>query len=209
LFITINPFKEILMSKTLTSLSAKTKALSVGASILTLATVLGSAQGASAATFNFSFSNVSGPVNGTVSGTVVLPDGDGTFPATGITVTSAPAALGYTLPFDVLANLTTVLENTFTVAGGAIDTAASSFYAFFTPDNVIGSGFGLSSAAGFVSGSSFSIQLSSSPSTGVIDSDNSTLTFTPADTATTPEPGTLLGLLAVGSMGVLARKRKG
>ena len=33
-------------------------------------------------------------------------------------------------------------------------------------------------------------------------------TIQPAQTQTTPEPGTLLGLLAVGSLGVLARKRQ-
>jgi len=33
-------------------------------------------------------------------------------------------------------------------------------------------------------------------------------TIQPAQTQTTPEPGTLLGLLAVGSLGLLARKRQ-
>jgi hypothetical protein len=33
-------------------------------------------------------------------------------------------------------------------------------------------------------------------------------TIQPAQTQTTPEPGTLLGLLAVGSLGALARKRQ-
>ena len=75
---------------------------------------------ASAATFNFSFSNVTGPVNGTVQGTLTLPDGDGTNAATSLIVTSAPAALGYTLPFDVMANLTNLLSNSFTVSGGVI-----------------------------------------------------------------------------------------
>ncbi|MFM8306381.1 MAG: PEP-CTERM sorting domain-containing protein, partial [Microcystis aeruginosa] len=33
-------------------------------------------------------------------------------------------------------------------------------------------------------------------------------TIQPAQTQTTPEPGTVLGLLAVGSLGLLARKRQ-
>lgn len=128
--------------------------------------------------YNFSFSNVTGPVGGTVAGTITLPDGDGTFAASGITVTSAPAALGYTYPFDVLANLTVVPQNTFTVTGGAIDPVASSFFAFFSPNNLIGSAFGLSADVG-VNGSLFNIQLSSTPETGVIDGNNSTLAFAP------------------------------
>ncbi|MGK7947173.1 MAG: PEP-CTERM sorting domain-containing protein, partial [Microcystaceae cyanobacterium] len=59
------------------------------------------AQSAQAATFNFSFSNEDGSVPGTVEGTIELPDGDGTFAASSIFVNSAPAALGYTLPFDI------------------------------------------------------------------------------------------------------------
>ncbi|MBC1194917.1 PEP-CTERM sorting domain-containing protein, partial [Microcystis aeruginosa BLCCF158] len=43
-----------------------------------------------------------GPVSGTVSGTIELPDAalttDGIYAATALSVTSAPAALGYTLP---------------------------------------------------------------------------------------------------------------
>ncbi|MGB5596147.1 MAG: hypothetical protein WBM62_19225 [Crocosphaera sp.] len=69
-----------------------------GATVLAAATVVGSANVANAATFGFSFSNVDGPVNGTVEGTIELPDGDGTFAATSVFVTSAPAALGYTTP---------------------------------------------------------------------------------------------------------------
>ena len=130
--------------------------------------------------YNFSFSNVNGPVGGTVAGTIILPDGDGTFAASGITVTSAPATLGYTYPFDVLANLTAVLQNTFTVTGGAIDPVASSFIAFSPPNDFGGGGsaFGLSADLA-VSGSIFNIQLSSSPGTGVIDGNNSTLAFVP------------------------------
>ena len=63
-----------------------------GASFLTVATVLGTADVANAATFTFSFSNEDGIVNGAVSGTIQLPDGDfSNQPATSIVVNSAPA----------------------------------------------------------------------------------------------------------------------
>jgi hypothetical protein len=77
--------------------------------------------------FNFSFNNVSGPVNGTVSGTLELPNGNGTFAATSMKINSAPAALGYTQPVDVLSYFTSVLNNSFTVSNGTI--TASSFLA--------------------------------------------------------------------------------
>ena len=159
-----------------------------------------------ATSYDFSFENVGGPVAGTVSGSIELPDGDGTFAATGLTVTSAPAALGYTLPFDVLANLTSVLENTFTVAGGLIDAGSSHFYAFFTPDSIIGSAFGLNSVGGFVTGSSMSIQLSSSPATGVIDSSSSTLSYTTTG-GSGPEPSSV-ALLALGALGFAGNARR-
>ncbi|MFM7713952.1 MAG: PEP-CTERM sorting domain-containing protein, partial [Microcystis sp.] len=76
------------------------KPLTVALATVATATL---AQSASAATFNFSFSNVQGPVSGTVQGTLTLPDGDGTnLAATSLIVNSAPAAPGYTLPFNVL-----------------------------------------------------------------------------------------------------------
>ena len=103
-----------------TALTSQHKALSLGASFLAAATIVGSAHVAQAATFNFSFSNVDGPVSGTVQGTIGLPDGNGTFAATLVIVTSAPAALGYTFPYNVLADLTSIFANSFTLSGGAI-----------------------------------------------------------------------------------------
>ena len=41
-----------------------------------------------AATFTFDFSNVNGAVSGEVSGTIVLPDGNGTFAATSVMIDS-------------------------------------------------------------------------------------------------------------------------
>ncbi|TRU56578.1 MAG: PEP-CTERM sorting domain-containing protein [Microcystis aeruginosa Ma_QC_C_20070823_S13] len=45
--------------------------------------------------------------------------------------------------------------------------------------------------------------------TGVVDKNNSTLSFTAASAAT-PEPGSVLGLLAMGGLGLVTlRKRQG
>jgi hypothetical protein len=72
---------------------------------------------ASAITYNFSFSNQSGDIAGTVEGRIVLPDGDGTgIPATSITVTSVPTELGYSSPPLTF----TTFSSSFTVAGGLI-----------------------------------------------------------------------------------------
>ena len=155
------------------------------------------AQSASAATFNFSFSNVDGPVSGTVQGTLTLPDGDGTNAATSLIVTSAPAALGSTLPFDVLANFTTVPSNSFTVSGGVI--TSGSFFATnsigvltlnFIPGN-FGNLFNPLGAGG--------------PFSGVVDLNSTTLTYSPVPV---PEPATVLGLLSVAGVGLLCKGRK-
>ncbi|GCA71225.1 hypothetical protein MiYa_02764 [Microcystis aeruginosa NIES-2519] len=156
---------------------------------------------ASAATFNFSFGNVEGPVSGTVQGTLTLPDGDGTnLAATSLIVTSAPAALGYTLPFDVLANFTNVAANSFTVSGGVI--TASSF-----AQNSNTEGLSLNFLPGNF-GSVFSVQGSGNPFTGVVDVNSTTLTFSPAAPTTVPEPATVLGLLSVAGVGLLCKGRK-
>jgi hypothetical protein len=77
-------------------------------------TVMGAFDVANAATLTFSFMNEEGPVAGTVEGEIELPDEDGTFAATAVTITSAPAALGYTLPIDALGG-NAPLANTFTI----------------------------------------------------------------------------------------------
>ncbi len=155
---------------------------------------------ASAATFNFSFGNVEGPVSGTVQGTLTLPDGDGTnLAATSLIVTSAPAALGYTLPFDVLANFA-VIDNSFMVSGGVI--TASSFaaqnltqvlYLNFIPGTY---------------GSLFTLPAGYSLNSGVVDLNSTTLTYSPAAPTTVPEPATVLGLLSVAGVGLLCKGRK-
>ena len=155
---------------------------------------------ASAATFNFSFGNVTGPVSGTVQGTLTLPDGDGTNAATSLIVTSAPAALGYTLPFDVLANFIGVAANSFTVSGGVI--TASSFFAQNSTEALT-----LNFLPGSL-GSLFSVQGSGTPFSGVVDVNSTTLTYSPAAPTTVPEPATVLGLLSVAGVGLLCKGRK-
>jgi len=176
--------------------------LGVSATLLALSSVLTSVTVANAATFNFSFSNEDGPVNGTVSGTITLPDGNGTFPASNITVTSAPAALGYTLPFNVFAGLPNIIQNTFTVVGGMINNAVSVFGA--QNDSTLGS-----FAFNFPTfGTLASILDNGSPSSGVLDSDNSTLVYSSNAPATTPEPTSVITLIGIGVLGVASKLKK-
>ena len=127
--------------------------------------------------FNFSFNNVNGPVNGTVSGTLDLPNGNGTFAATSLKINSAPAALGYTQPVDVLSYFPNVISNSFTVSNGTI--TASSFGVQEDGSAAILLNFQPGSYGTLLSevgtGSVFS---------GVIDTNSTTLTYSPA----TPVP---------------------
>ena len=173
------------------------KPLTVALATVATATL---AQSASAATFNFSFSNVTGPVNGTVQGTLTLPDGDGTNAATSVIVTSAPAALGYTLPFNVLANFPNVVSNAVTVSGGVI--TASSFLAQINADS-----FSLNYFPSIL-GSLFSVLGAGDIFSGVFDINSTTLTYSPAAPTTVPEPATVLGLLSVAGVGLLCKGRK-
>jgi len=72
--------------------------------------------------FNYTFTNSAGSVPGTVTGSIDLPDGNGTFAATHVFIDSYPAALGSigTPPLD--AATWTQLTNSWTVASGAITT---------------------------------------------------------------------------------------
>lgn len=157
---------------------------------------------AHAAIYQFSFDNVNGPVAGTVMGQFELPDGDGTFAATALTITSAPAALGYSLPYDVFANMSTSLTNSFTVSGGAI-ASGSQFARQYTspaPAQV----FSLNFAS---LGSLLNVRGSSDPYSGVRDVSSTTLAYTTA----VPEPSTLIlgvaGLVCAACR--FAQRRKG
>ena len=81
--------------------------------------IIGSANQAHAASFNFSFSNVNGAVSGTVEGLITLPDGDGSFAASQVDILAYPAALGLG-PAPINAMAAGTYDNLFTVSGGQI-----------------------------------------------------------------------------------------
>ncbi len=164
---------------------------------------LGFAGTAQAAIFNFSFSNENGAVNGNVEGTIELADGDGTFAATSVIITSLPGGLGLTAPINDLSSGS--LENVFSVVGGQINLAGTAFF------GLINGGTALSLNSSFVGGSSFldALNAANLGASGVRDLDSSTLTFTSASVASVPEPTTLMGILGLGAFGVTSlRKRK-
>lgn len=127
--------------------------------------------------FNFSFNNVQGPVNGTVSGTLELPNGNGIFAAKSVKINSAPAALGYTQPVDVLSYFQNVGINQFEVSNGTI--TASYFYATYATNPNETFIFNLPAI-----GTLLSTVGAGSPFSGVVDLNSTTLTYSPA----TPVP---------------------
>jgi hypothetical protein len=137
--------------------------------------------------FNFSFNNNVGPVNGTVSGTLNLPDGNGTFAATSITINSAPAALGHTQPVDVLSYFTNVQVNNFTVSNGTITegflAAQGSKGAFIINDPLFGS---FLSTVGEVD-----------PFSGVQDINSTTFTYSPVPVPFDISPGAILPTIPI------------
>lgn len=162
--------------------------------VLSLAFLGVLAGNAKAAVYTFSFSNVDGAVSGTVSGTITLPDGDGTFAATSIVVTSAPTALGYTTPFDVFTVMNLHVENSFTVLGGNIVLASSTF-GRQTPQ----SAFTLNYLA---FGSMLTTVAGASPSSGVQDASDSTLIYGGGGSSVPDAgPGPALALL-LGGLGL-------
>ena len=182
--------------------------MSLGATVLALGSVLGSASVANAATFSFSFNNVTGPVGGTVSGTIELPDAaltiDNTYAATAVEVTSAPASLGWTLPLDVLNGVTTVFSNVFNVVAGNIVVANTDFGVVINSingDNRIG----LSTLdAGF--GTGLDTNGAGSFNSGVRDTNDTTLEF--EFIPKVPEPTSIISLIGVGVLGVASKKLK-
>lgn len=158
-----------------------------------------------AATFNFSFRNRHSNSNGTVKGRIELPDGDGTFAATSLTITSAPSELEYSLPLDSLNSSGIVLQNTFTVINGEIDRTNSRFLNIFPGfrnafalniDILLGFGnvsFLDNSRGGFLG------------SPGVRDLTSSTLTYTPASV---PESNSTFSFLTLGTLTLAIFKYK-
>jgi hypothetical protein len=153
--------------------------------------------------YAFSFNNVQGAVAGTVSGTLTLGDGNGTFAATAITIDAGPAGLGFSFPVLGLGGFTAVISNSFTVSGGSIDVSSVDFLAVVNPTTA----FGLSSN---IAGATFLDKFGSATNgaAGVRDQFSSTLSFAaPADTAAVPEPASL-ALVAVALAGLAAAGRR-
>lgn len=150
--------------------------------------------------FAFSFDNEDGSVPGTVAGFITLPDGDGTFAALDLTIVTAPAALGQSLPVGI-GDFVQIDENTFTVIAGAIDAASSHFFGIFPGFN---NAFALNGTAFGAVGASFLDQQPSAflGAPGTRDSDSSSLRF-----AAIPEPGTL-AILGLGLAGLAATRRR-
>mgnify|MGYP006294389453 CR=1 FL=1 len=165
------------------------------------------AAGAHAATIPFSFSNVNGSVDGEASGVVALPEGDGVFAADSIVVDSAPAALGYTTPFDALDLFSAMFENSVTVSGGQI--VADMFGARRSPSS--GGALALDDP-GF--GALLNRDFSGDAADGVLDAANATVTFGSGQTAPGAAPMAPVplpapaALLAAGLAGLRAASRR-
>ncbi|WP_353931365.1 hypothetical protein WJM97_01830 [Okeanomitos corallinicola TIOX110] len=164
--------------------------------------VLSGASPAQALSYTFSFSNVEGTVPGTVSGTIVLPDGDGTSAATSVLITSAPGGLGYDpTGFDFVSN---TVENLFVVSGGNIDAANSAFIGFFN------GGTALSLKNTLADGSTFLDALNGSNlgATGVRDASSATLTYGAASTPVPFDTPAGQAMATVGSLFALGLMRQ-
>ncbi|WP_107666279.1 PEP-CTERM sorting domain-containing protein [Cyanothece sp. BG0011] len=186
----------------------KLKPLASGLAASVVVSVVGLADAANAATFNFSFSNVEGNTTGTVEGTLELPDGDFSGQAaTSVIVTSAPAALGYTTPFDIIPSVVTPVANSFTVVGGEIDVAASQLALVFNVGTLSTSVFSLS-FPGFGSLLGVNGNPATDGNNGVVDVNDTTLVFSNADAVSTPEPTSTLMLVGVGLFGMATKLKK-
>ena len=143
--------------------------------------------------FDFSFFNEDGTVAGEVAGTIELPGADGIFAATDLRIVTAPAALGYPLPISI-GDFESITENTFSVAGGVIDSASSRFFGIFPGFNTA---FALNGTDFDAEGRSF---LDASTGgflgdPGTFDADSSSLTYSSVSSVPVPPS---VGLLALG-----------
>jgi hypothetical protein len=90
-------------------------------------------------------------------------------------INSAPAALGYTQPVDVLSYFPNVFSNSFTVSNGTI--TASSFAAVNNTE-----GFALNFDPGYYGSLLSTVNNNNSPSSGVQDINSTTLTYSSVPT---------------------------
>ncbi|QPN62238.1 hypothetical protein [Synechococcus sp. CBW1004] len=152
-----------------------------------------SATQAKAALFNYEFMNVDGAVPGTVKGSITLPDGDGTFAASLVTIDSYPAALGLG-PTPISISPSDMLSSSFTVGGGQI--LSSDFFGLINQFTALALNDTSVCGTG-VPGVSFLDLFDAIDCgvTGVLDSASSTLSFSPA-AASVPGPLPLLGAAA-------------
>lgn len=154
------------------------------------AAALLSASQAKAALFNYEFTNVNGAVPGTVKGRITLPDGDGTFGASLVTIDSYPASLGLgATPITVNGF---IISNSFTVSGGQI--FSSDYFRMINDTTALV----LNNTQPVCTlGSTFLDLNNAGPcgASGVLDSASSTLSFSPG-AASVPGPLPLLGAAA-------------
>lgn len=161
-------------------------------------------------TFDWSFQNVEGAVAGEVSGFVVLPDGEGTFPAIEFVVEKVPPAVEASLaalvtPPIVLSDYDDVFRNAFTVVGGEIDASQSAFVGTLSLFTAIAlrNPFDRGARSSFVDlrdARDFGL-------TGVRDADSATLRFSRRTSdVPLPLPAALL-LTGLGAVVVAARRK--
>jgi hypothetical protein len=164
-----------------------------------------SASAQASQTFNFTFSDLNGFFDGTssVSGQIILTgDGDGTFAASSVTITHAPASFLNTT-FNSTYNFANAASiNIFTVINGNIVRNGTAFLDGELVNGVY-AGLYLTNNDGFSRITQFYID-----GTQIADSNSRSLSFTSAPSAV-PEPSTLaLFLAGAGLMGAGARRRR-
>lgn len=163
--------------------------LTRSASTLAVIFLLAFPLSAQAVVMTYSFDNVQGALAGSVSGTITLPEGDGFFAATKVTLDMGPTGLNYSLPL-VLTDFD-VIENYFTVSGGVIDKANSFFLSFINPDTAFALNLPSLSNASFVD----VLNAADVGETGVRDNGSTTLNFGIANSSSIPLPATVSMLL--------------